>query len=276
MLILAAAVAKGRDPRVSEQGVFLLLASAAGLVVMALLVLPVAAAQDWDLASMLLLPTGILGVWVGAPLFDSGKPAVRVALVTTGLGCLLAFVLVNASVTSGTRRYDALLQPGARVTDFARQYGYASLAQFHRQNGRTQLGLTYVSYLIKAAPSNPRYWGMGGEFLVHLGRNAEAIHFLRESIRLEPNRAAPRTNLGIAYSTLGMYAEAVEEFREAVRIDGDRPDYRHNLGLAFQHAGQTDSALAVWRDLLIRWPGYSRTAQAMRSQSGSEGRPLIP
>ena len=193
---------------------------------------------------------------------------VRAAMVSAGLGCLLSFVLVNANESSALRRYETLVGPGARVSNFGRWYAWESLAQYYRHQHRYDLAMEYVNRLIRSAPSNPRYWGMAGETLNGFGRYAEAVPSLIESLRRNPDRPTARTNLGIAYSALGRYPEALEEFRAAVALEGGNPDYHHNLGLAFWNVGRPDSARAEWTALLGRWPGYVRTERALRKYFG--------
>jgi tetratricopeptide (TPR) repeat protein len=270
LLLLSAGLSRERlEQEDGRERTFLFLAAACGVVSFALLVLPVAAAQDWDLMSMLLVPLGVLGVWMGKSIFGGAGRPVRVAAVAAGLAALFSFVLVNASERSALRRYETLVGPGARISSFGRWYAWESLAQYYRHHHRYDLAMGYVERLIRSAPDNPRYWGMAGETLNGMGRYAEAVPLLRESLRRNPERAPARTNLGIAYSALGRYPEALVEFREAVRLDGDNADYRHNLGLAFWNAGKPDSARATWTALLARWPGYARTRQAMAKYFGT-------
>ncbi|HEY2923796.1 MAG TPA: tetratricopeptide repeat protein, partial [Candidatus Eisenbacteria bacterium] len=222
LLLARAAERRGRGSEADPTGAFLGIAGGAGLLGALALVLPVAPAQDWDLTSLLLLPLGVFGIWAGRPLYASGGKLFRIGAVSLSLGALLAFVLVNASGSAGTRRYETLVSPPARITDFARWYGYELLAHYHRHRGENRRAMTYVDLLLRTEPANPRYWAMGGATLVGMGRYAEAVPFLTEALRRSPNRAGTRTNLGICYSDAGRYREALHEFQEAVRIDGNR------------------------------------------------------
>jgi len=271
LLLTVALAGRGSAPGNHPERAFLILAAGAGVLGLSLLVLPVAAAQDWDLYSMLLLPAGVLGVWAGRHVYGSGGRWIRAGVVSLSLGSFLAFILVNADASAGERRYRVLVGPGAKITDFARWYAFESLAHYYRHRGDYALAMGYVDLLLRTQPNNARYWGMGGEVLMGLGRYAEAIPLLEEGVRRDPNRATTRTNLGIAYTALRRYGEALEQFREAVRIDGDRPDYRHNLGLGYQNVGAADSALTVWTDVRRRWPRYMPTARAMTVYFGSPG-----
>ncbi len=270
LLLLLTAFGSGGlgNLRTDPAGAFLAIAAAFGLAGACTLVLPLAPAQDWDLMSTLLLPLGILGVWAGGPLYASGGRLFRVAAVSIGLGSLLSFVLVNASPRAGTKRYETLVAPGARISGYARRYAYESLIHAYRLQRDYRGAMTYAQLLLRLAPSEPRYWGMAGETLTKEGDYQRAIPFLRESLRLNPNRATARTNLGICYSALNRYPEALDEFSTAVRLDPDRPDYRHNLGLALLNAGMPDSAFATWNEVLRRWPKYGPTVRAVTRRGG--------
>ncbi len=271
LLLTVALTGKRSVPGVNPERGFLVLAAGAGLVGLALLVLPVAAAQDWDLYSMLLLPAGVLGVRAGREVYGLGGKWIRAGVVSLSIGSFLAFVLVNASSASGESRYRTLVSPRAKITDFARWYAFESLAEYYRHRGDYSRAMEYVNRLLRTQPNNARYWGMGGEVLMGMGRYAEAIPLLEEGVRRNSRRATTRTNLGIAYTALGRRREALQQFREAVRIEGDRPDYRHNLGLAFYGVGEPDSARIVWLEVRRRWPEYRPTAIAMKAYFGSAG-----
>ncbi len=65
-----------------------------------------------------------------------------------------------------------------------------------------------------------------------LGRQqkfAEAQSHLERAVRLDPNHAEARSNLGAAYAGQGRLHEAVTQFEAALRIDPDDPDARENL-----------------------------------------------
>ena len=245
--------------------VFLALAGAGGLLAALVLVLPLSAAQDWDLTSLLLLPLGVLGIYLAQSVPGARRNRrLSVGLVVMGLGSLSAFVLVNANEASATRRFAAILGPEARVTPYARAYGFEMLARYYRDKGDPATALQYARRMIQAEPSNPRHWAKVGTALFNLGRYAEAIPFLETAIHSDPERVGTRTNLGISYAATGRSEDAIAQFRAAISLDGNRPDLRHNLALALTQAGRVDSARVVWNDLLARWPGYEPAARAAR------------
>lgn len=71
-----------------------------------------------------------------------------------------------------------------------------------------------------------------GRALLGQGRFPEAEAALREAVRLDPNNAAYRADLGQALLGQRRFPEAEAAFREAVRLDQDNADYRADLDRA--------------------------------------------
>jgi tetratricopeptide (TPR) repeat protein len=254
-LLLAAWLTTRRGGRI-----LLVLATAAvpGALLLVGLMTPVSPAQDWDLASLFLLPAAVLGVAAGARLWGGRPPRWMAAgLVTLSLVPLLSFVLVNASESASVRRFAALVSDPSRVSRYGRSYGASVLELHYRDRGRYAEALPYARAALEAEPTNPRNWTNVGYELMQLGRPADAIPYLQQGIARGPGRWEGRYNLGLCYMELGRYAEAVPAFAEAVRLGPDQPVFRHNLGLALYRSGHPDSAVVVWREILARWPGYA-------------------
>lgn len=239
-------------------------AAVPGLLLAAGLMTPVAPAQDWDLASMFLLPLGVFGVAAGGRLF-AGNPnrpdrldrKISVGLLGISLSSLLAFVLVNANEPAAVARFGVVVNDGGRVSPYGRAYGNSTLEQHLRDRRRFAEALPFARAALAAEPSNPRYWTNVGNELMALDRIEEAIPFLEEGVRRGPERWQGKYNLGLCYMKLDRSAEAIGLFRDAVRLEGERPELRHNLGLALFRSGQADSAVVVWREILARWPEYA-------------------
>jgi len=252
------AATRGRLRPLTRDLVVLTAAAVPGFLLLASLMTPVAPAQDWDLASIFLLPAAVLGVAAGARLWGS-LPDTRLTAALMGISAvsLFSFVLVNASEPASLERFRALVNDPARVSRYGRAYGNSVLELYYRDLGRYGEALPYARAAVEAEPTNPRNWTNVGYELMRLDRHGEAIPYLREGIRRGPERWEGNYNLGLSYIKLGRYAEAVPPLEEAVRIRGDLPVLRHNLGLALYRSGRADSALVVWREILARWPGYA-------------------
>jgi tetratricopeptide (TPR) repeat protein len=236
-------------------------AAVSGAAVAALLNLPVAPAQDWDLTALFLVPLAVAGVVAGRGLVPGGRSAA--GLVAISVGSLLAFVLVNAIEPAGIARFKTLLAPPAPITPYGRGYGMSMLSEHYEDRGEHDSALVYAEGALEVEPTNHRYWVRAGTILYNLGRYEEAIARLEEAIRRGSTRAEAHNNLGLSYMRTKRPERAVREFRVAVAGDATRPDYGQNLGVALFQSGQVDSAREVWTRVLARWPDYPLTRRSM-------------
>src|ERR1700690_4289334 len=78
---------------------------------------------------------------------------------------------------------------------------------------------------------------------LHQAGDAEkAIPLYREFLKLQPQAAEIRSNLGAALASTGRYEEAIAEYREALkRLPGD-PRIRMNIALSLYKAGRIPEA----------------------------------
>jgi tetratricopeptide (TPR) repeat protein len=79
----------------------------------------------------------------------------------------------------------------------------------------------------------------------------------RNAVARNPGSAFLHNNLGVIFMSSGREAEAVTEFTTAVRLEPDSADYRVNLGLALSHTpGRLDDAVAEYRTALRLDPHF--------------------
>jgi len=62
---------------------------------------------------------------------------------------------------------------------------------------------------------------------------------------------------------LGKYPEAARAYERVLLITPDDPDVRLSLGAAYWYGGDHDRAVAEWRDILRRDPGFERARAAL-------------
>lgn len=245
-------------------GGYLAIIAASGIAAWVLLVLPVAAAQDWDLGSILIVPGAIAAIYAGGALVRNPDGAwVAAGLSLLGATTLGAFVLVNVDRDAGVRRYETLVGPRAVVTPFARVYAYELLATYYRQSGEPERALAYAKLLIKAEPTNPRLWARVGAILSDQRQYADAARYLEVAIARGARSAGTYTNLGICYSSLGRSQAALRQFREAARLEPDRADHQLNLALGLLACGEADSAKLIMIKTLRVWPRDLATMRAL-------------
>ncbi|HEX7077086.1 MAG TPA: tetratricopeptide repeat protein [Candidatus Eisenbacteria bacterium] len=248
---------------------FLAVTAGSGLAAFAALVLPVAPAQDWDLDALLVVPAALAGVFAGAPLLAGrGGRVVSIGVVLLGVASLGSFVAVNADPAAGVRRYAALVGPRARITPFARVYGYELLVHYHRDSGDKDVALAYARALLRHEPTNHRLWSMVGAILYDQHRYDEAIPYLRESIARGSPSAGTRTNLGICLSNMGRAKEALDQFREVAAMEPGRPDHQLNLALGLLGVGEADSARVILLRTIRAWPRFAPARRALERHFG--------
>ncbi len=248
---------------------FLAICAASGFIAACGLVLPVAAAQDWDLFSLLLIPLGVWAVRVGIEeLAGLGGALLATASVLVGAASLGSFVLVNADPTAGLTRYRVLTGPGARITPRARTYAYDLIASYYRSRGDSRGALRYASALLGIEPTNPRYWEMVGSIHYSRGDYSMAIPFLEESERRGSKSAGVWTNLGICYTQTGRSRDALAQLHIAAAMEPEMPQNQLNLALSLLNVGRADSARVVLEKTLRRWPQYAPAQSAMKKYFG--------
>jgi Flp pilus assembly protein TadD len=82
-----------------------------------------------------------------------------------------------------------------------------------------------------------------GAVLWLMGRDEEAMAYLRDAAKLGPDEPTVRYNLGLALSDQGSYGEAAEEFAAALRLDGRSLVYRLAFAAALDRGGMDATPL---------------------------------
>lgn len=246
----------------------LAIAAGTGGLVAILLAVPGSPAQDWDLMAMTVLPLAVFAVLEVGRFVGNSPARVRSGLVVIAFASLAPFVLVNREEQAGLRRLEALVSDAARLSSHERAYGNEKLARAHMRRHDYAAALPYAERSLAYEPTNARYWTNVGMLLTQLGRTGEAVPILKTAVRMAPERWDARYDLGLSYAKEERYPEAADALAGAVRAGADRPDVLHLWGIALYRSGRTDSALAVWRDIVTRWPEYSSRLRADRLPGG--------
>ncbi|MHB1456014.1 MAG: tetratricopeptide repeat protein [Armatimonadota bacterium] len=92
-----------------------------------------------------------------------------------------------------------------------------------------------------------------------------AIAAYEKALKIDPNSADIRTDLGTMYLAVGRADDAIAQFREAIRIDPKHENSRYNLGVAYLQ-GKHDSkgAIKAWDDYLQTFPNSGNAAKVQR------------
>src|SRR5882762_155343 len=77
------------------------------------------------------------------------------------------------------------------------------------------------------------YTGLGDVYFVDLKQYRQSVPAYEQSIRISPNNARVRYNLGWCYNDLSRFAESSEQLREAVRLKPEYVEAHSELGFAY-------------------------------------------
>lgn len=109
--------------------------------------------------------------------------------------------------------------------------------------GYWQNSVTLFQHAIDATENNWVALSALGQALVSEGRTKEAIPYLRESVRLQPNFPDSHIYLASADSNLGKFDDAETEFREALNLEPENADAQEGLGMVLTEKHQSQEAL---------------------------------
>jgi len=272
MLIVGTIALRRTSEHRTDSGTpFLGLAALSGLLVACALSVPGAPAQDWDLLSVFVLPTLVLGVAMGRDILDNAAHATaRRGLVLLSAGGLLAFVLVNADPAAGVRRFETLMSETAPLSPHERAYGSEKLADYYANAGDQPKGLLYAQRALAADSANARYWGKVGQALYLLREYPRAIHYFEEAANRGDLRGPAFFYIASCHIQMGEPDRAVPLLWEAVRAQPDERRYWAGLGFALISSGDMEQGQAIWRKVLIRWPNDHETRASYRMVFGSD------
>ncbi|MBI5245270.1 MAG: SUMF1/EgtB/PvdO family nonheme iron enzyme [Elusimicrobia bacterium] len=86
--------------------------------------------------------------------------------------------------------------------------------------------------------------------LYQKGRIEDAVQEFREAIRIDPNVAEARCNLGVALAKLGRDDEAITELEAALRIDPKHAASWYNLGMRLEAKGRGAEAIKAYANFI--------------------------
>ena len=201
-------------------------------------------------------------------------PAVDLDLLGTALSEVGESQTAEGVFRAGRRRfpddvwlnYDLarLLEERSRHEEAIRYYSIAralrpetALALTHalKQRGESDEALAVFEDLLRRRPDDGRNWASYGQLLQERGDRpgsvaalGKGVAILRETVRLRPDDAKARSDLGFALTVQGKLAEAADALRIAIRLRPDDADPYTNLGAILIDAEHDyDGAVAALR-----------------------------
>jgi tetratricopeptide (TPR) repeat protein len=122
---------------------------------------------------------------------------------------------------------------------------------------------TLFGPLAAAMPENAMAHHVLGTVHLRERRFDQAVAEFQEALRLRPDYAEARGNLGIALELSGHPAEAIVEYEGAVRAAPDRADLRYNLGRLLAIQGRSDPALEQYEAAVRSDPDLAEAQGAL-------------
>ena len=93
--------------------------------------------------------------------------------------------------------------------------------------------------------------------LMFLGRHDEAVDAFREVVRLAPDHADTRLDLGVLLRDRGQVADAIGQFRAARRLQPDLATAAMALGTTYLMAGEVEQGVAELEVAVLRKPCWA-------------------
>ena len=88
--------------------------------------------------------------------------------------------------------------------------------------------------------------------------NEEALKHYQTAVKWDPNSAAIRHELAVAYSAVGRQQEALHELEEAVRLEPNTAEYRFKLALGWNEMGDAEKTIAALEQTVKIDPHHAR------------------
>lgn len=96
-----------------------------------------------------------------------------------------------------------------------------------------------------------------GVALAGKGEHAQAIAFIQQAIKLDPNAALFRMHLGNALMGAGRIADAAVAFNEATQLQPTMAEAHYNFGNALRKANDWPAAVTAYRKAIACNPAYA-------------------
>ena len=208
----------------------------------------------------LLLPFGLVGIFLALTRMEKEQRYLLAYLAAVSTGLLLFFV---------TARYRVVLVPVLAL--YAALAAGETLALLRRKSGRGLLLLLALVLLGLLANldlfrqeqqvTGPIYRAQApftlGRVALEEGRSKEALHWLEQSLRIDPAYPDAWVDLGRAKHALGDNDGAILAMRQAVAVAPDYPLPYFNLGLLYDQPGTPpDLAIGFYRQFLDKAAAY--------------------
>jgi Flp pilus assembly protein TadD len=131
--------------------------------------------------------------------------------------------------------------------------------------------LAAYTKLAKENPANEEFQNAVAVLHLQNGAPASAVPFLRASLKLKPESAPARFNLGLALAGQRQFGDALKEFDEALRIDPRHAEALYSSGAILQAQGRLADAVARYRRAVEVNPEHATAHTNLAAILGASG-----
>ncbi len=163
-----------------------------------------------------------------------------------------------------TAHAEAIKRIRADVNDPIPYYLLARIALDHKNYTKSDELFARARSL---APENPIYVAGHAEYLVTVGRQAEALQLADEVASRNIEDAFIADRIGVVYSRTGFHEKAIPFYERAVELDPAPANFHYNLGASLQFAGKFEKAESAYKAAIERQPDSYRAYSALVSLS---------
>ncbi|MFT7617892.1 MAG: serine/threonine protein kinase/Flp pilus assembly protein TadD [Planctomycetota bacterium] len=103
---------------------------------------------------------------------------------------------------------------------------------------------------VRIAPQSAKGRYELGRSFTKLGETGQAIEAYKEAIRLDPGQAGALNNLGVIYNLQGKLGEAAELFKKSIGIDPKNAQYRTHLGVVLAQQKKFSAAMSAFDEAI--------------------------
>lgn len=125
------------------------------------------------------------------------------------------------------------------------------------QRGQLRQALDLAVKGLRGRPNDSALLNVAGAAAQGLGLLAEAEHYWRAAIKVQPGFVNAHYNLGNLLKAGGRLEEAEAAYRYAIRLHPSYADAYNNLGNLLRNCGRLDEAEAAYRQALVAQPQFA-------------------
>lgn len=129
------------------------------------------------------------------------------------------------------------------------------MAQIYFRKGSNEMAAIILNGLGGMRSKDSKVLNLLGMIAIRESRNAEAMDYFKQALKMNPNDVAVRMNLGVLYVRYRQLANASVEFERVLKIMPEHNDAKLHLAIIKTARGDYKQAETIYADILDRRSG---------------------